>query len=473
MSQSILTNTAVATFGRIVNISLGIVATALITRFLGATSYGSYILLFSFGAIIQLLADFGLYLTLTKEIARNPSANKIISSAISLRLFLLILAFFLGAIATVFIPALSGLLYVFIFAGIGLVFQSLSQLLMGVFQYRGEIWRAVAGDLLGRTVQIAAIFWVGQAHASVTAMVVIFSAGAGAAFIGHQFLLPAGFSWRPRVDWPAWKQLLSASWPLGAMLLLNAVYFRVDTIILSFFRPAQEVGWYGLAYRIIESALFFPAMFGGLLLPRLSEALSKRNRPQAAGFITEGFRLLFVVAALAVTVLLAVSPGIINLISGRQYAAAAPLLAILSLALAFMFIGNLFGFSLVALNKQSVLLKLYLGLIFFNLVTNLMFIPRWGAAAAAWTTVGTEILSVVIAGAYVYRLLPFTLGVLFIIKTLFTALATFALLSFTTGSLPVIFQLIIAPPFFLAVASFLRLVSAEDLTLLRAARGNK
>ena len=57
--QSILANTAIATTGRAVNVVLGVVATAVISRLLGPANYGAYVLLFSFGVIIQLAADLG------------------------------------------------------------------------------------------------------------------------------------------------------------------------------------------------------------------------------------------------------------------------------------------------------------------------------------------------------------------------------------------------------------------------------
>ena len=114
-------------------------------------------------------------------------------------------------------------------------------------------------------------------------------------------------------------------------------------------------------------------------------------------------------AGLACSSLLALAARpLITFISGAQYAPAAPLLQILCLALAIMFVGNLFGFTLVALRQQRALLKLYSSLMIGNILLNLLFIPHFGAYAAAWTTVATEGAATLVAGLLVWRLIPFS-----------------------------------------------------------------
>lgn len=410
MPYSIASNAIVASLGRILTAVLGLLATALIARYLGPAQYGAYILLLSFGAIVQLAADAGLYLTLTREIAASPrEEGALVSHAVALRLVLLFFFFAAGAVVASFLPSLRPYVGIFFIIALGLSFQSISQLFMGVYQRHGEVWRATLGDLSGRVAQIALILAAGAAIASVRGMALAFTLSAAAAFFIHQRLLPAAARWRLRISFSAWKRLLSLSWPLGLMLLLNAVYFRLDAILLSLFRSSAEVGWYGVAYRLIESGLFFPAMFGGLLLPVLSAALASGRLDRVRQYVLEGFNVLLLGAALLVVMLGFYSPGLISLIAGARYAAAAPLLPVLGLALAIMFLGNLFGFVLVALRRQLFLVALYAGLIVFNVTLNLLFIPRFGALAAAWTTVATEALSTLIAGFVVYRAIRFRL----------------------------------------------------------------
>lgn len=470
MSHSILTNTAISAGGRTLNIVLGILVTAIVTRWLGPATFGYYVLLLALGSIVQLLADGGLYLTLTRTIAEQPSKkNEIISNIISLRAILLFCAFLLGGVAVAVMPGLAGMLPVYIILAIGLIAQSLSQLLMGIYQNEQNMWGATGGDLAGRLLQIFIIFILGSA-AGLSGVSLAFMLGAAATFLLHNLFLPRQIKWRVKFNYSNWRELVAVSWPIGFLLLVNAVYFRIDTLILSFFNSATEVGWYGLAYRIIESMLFFPAMLGGLLLPRISEFLLV-DKNKARQLIEEGLKLLALTGALAVILIIIAAPEIINLVAGPLYFAAAPWLKILSAALFIMFLGNLFGFALMALKKQLALLKLYLTLMIVNLLLNLIFIPFYGAAAAAWTTVATEAIATIGAFIMLNRALSLKFPVIYLLKVLCALAVTIIMVDRLFFTSHIIIQVVLAVAGYVGITSALGLMSAKSLYLLRLHHG--
>lgn len=473
MPQSIITNTTIASGGRAINIALGIITTALITRLLGPDQFGFYILLLSLGAIIQLSADFGLYLTLTRTIAEQPTEeNKIFSQIISLRLTLLLIVFLIGALITFLIPALKHLTVAFIVMSIGLSLQSLSQLFMGLYQYYQTVWRATIGDVVGRLIQIAGIIAVSFYAATINTMIAVFTISTLAAYLIHWQLAPSK-KWRLVVDWPAWKSLINISWPLGAMLFINAIYFRSDTLILSIFQPSREVGWYGAAYRIIESALFFPAMFGGLLLPRVSEALANNRIHKAGQYIKEGLLLLLVATTYCFIIIQLFNRDIILLIAGASFAPAAPLLKILGLALVVMFFGNLFGFTLVAMKRQMLLLKLYLGLAGFNVLANLILIPVYGTEAAAWTTVITELIAATYAAYQVNKVIKLAIPASLVFRIAGIGALSVFLLSLLPQDLNVIGKIFIATGIYSTLILITKTIHPTRFALLRSATFNK
>lgn len=408
MPQSIITNAVVATGGRVVNGLAGLVVTALLARLLGVVDFGSYILLLSYGALVQLAADGGLYLTLSRRIAERSRQPAEVANILVLRLALLATMFLLGLALAAAIPSLNSLISIFAVIALGLVAQSVSQLLLAIFQHQQEVWRATVGDLAGRAAQLAVIFFIW--HFSLGLLAVAFSFALGTivqVFINWR-LVPRNYRLsRPQLSWKVTLEIIKESWPVAALLMVNAVYFRVDTLILSIFRDPTEVGFYGLAYRVVEAALFFPAMLGGLLLPRLSESLSHNQEEKASSYVSEGFSLLGAAAIIVLVLLAGFSDVAVQVIGGSSFALAAPLLKILGLALAAMFLGNLFGFTLIALKQQKKLLGVYVFLMVLNLTLNLMLVPQYGAPAAAWTTVITESLAALIAGYLVWKKLPF------------------------------------------------------------------
>ena len=466
-AQSVLVNTAVATAGRVINTLLGVVVTAFITHSLGLAQFGSYTILLAYASILQIATDAGLYLTLSRVIAESPHREQeYISHTIWLRLLLGVIVFGLGAVVLFSIPAQRIFIGPFIVLAMGFLFQSLSQLLMSVYQKYGIVWRVSLGDILGRGAHIGALVGIaGFQHITIATAISAFTIGTAVAFLVHYVWVPLEKVLQKTIRWTTCKEILVASWPLGLMLFFNAIYFRIDTVILSFFRSAQEVGLYGLAYRIIESTLFFPAMFGGLILPRITAALAKHDIPQAQQWLEQAVRFVLITAVLG-AVLLVFLGRPLAVLFGHDFSSAGSLLSILSLAMIIMFVGNMFGFTLVALGQGRYLLRLYAGLVVLNMGLNIVFIPWYGAVAASWTTVITEITSLTVAAWLVYRSIPWRLATIPLFRLALNAVATIGILLLLPLEWDVVVRLAIASGFYFLLAWWLQLFNRSTLHLL-------
>jgi O-antigen/teichoic acid export membrane protein len=404
MGQSIFSNALIATFGRVLTLICGLVATALMARMLRVEEFGIYSLVLTVAILLQLASDFGLYLTASRELGvSGGESNHVIANIASLRLALLGAIFGLGAVVYMSAPFLRPQAALFIILSCGLILQSLSQLLMGIFQAYGSVWRATAGDVAGRVVQVLLLLFIAsQGNATLLAIAGAFTGGLLIAWCIHMLLIPNKSLLTISISLSIWKYIARRTWPIALLLVLNAIYFRIDTVILSFLTTSQEVGWYSLSYKVIENGLFFPAMLGGLLLPPLSAALNTKSMDRARQLLSESLALSFSGAVFVTIILSVFSSEIIEIIAGPSFRPSASLLAILGIALGIMCLGNIFGFCLIALGQQRRLLMLYTMLVVFNICANLLFIPSFGALAAAWSTVATEAIATLVAGTLVY-----------------------------------------------------------------------
>lgn len=421
MGQSIFSNVIIAAVSRVIVLLLGLLATALMVRIVSVESFGAYSLVLTIGTFLQLFADFGLYLTASREIgAEQGKAGTVMHHIVSLRMVLLVLMFSVGLCSFLFIPSLQGLSSVFFILALGLMAQSLSQLMMGVFQAYGSVWRATVGDIVGRVVQVAGLgyLFLHSGQDPLSGIATTFSLGLVGSFLAHILLVPRRNTLFPKISIPVWRYLLKNSWPIGLMLVLNVIYFRSDILILSFFRSAEEIGWYALAYKIIENGLFFPAMLGGLLLPHISAALASDSRARAEGLLSQGLVLSMCIAIIIVAVLFVFAAPLVEFIAGPGFTSSVILLRVLAFALAIMFVGNIFGFTLIALSQQRRLAILYGFLVVFNGGMNILLVPRYGALAAAWTTVVTEGIATAVASYWVYTRLSYRLPVVHIFSAM-------------------------------------------------------
>ncbi|MEO6077422.1 MAG: flippase [Candidatus Andersenbacteria bacterium] len=408
MSQSILLNTTVALVGRLVTLVLGLVATALMTRILGAQEFGQYAFVATIGIFLQLIADFGLYLTASRELGHSSGQGNIrFGHILSLRSIFLIAIYSVGGVIMFLMPSLRSYVPLFFVFAIGFAAQSVSQLLLSVFQAYGVVWRATISDIVGRIAQvgvlIALFYQIHTFSSHVIAAAAAFSVGLAITCCIHLLLSPNKKILTPAFSSDVWKTIIKISFPIGALLVLNAIYFRIDTVMLAWLRSPQEVGWYALAYRVIENTLFFPAMLGGLVLPHISASIKNGDTKRSRAFVEQSLFFSLSLALPIVAFLVMFSKQFVVFLSGQSFASSGPILSVLAWAAGIMFVGNILGFVLIALRRQRELLYLYIGLALGNIVANMFFIPTYGALGAAWITVITEGVATSVASYLVYE----------------------------------------------------------------------
>ncbi len=188
-------------------------------------------------------------------------------------------------------------------------------------------------------------------------------------------------------------KLLRLAWPIGVAGMFVTAYYRIDGVLLFHYRGATQSAYYSAAYRLLDVLQILPGTVSGVLLPLLASA-------ERGGAGAERVRQLFGLTAAMLLVVVVpvavcgsiVSPAIVRLLYGAHYDASAPLLRVLLPA----FIPIALGYLLTSQLILHDLLRPYVAITFMgaaaNVVANAVAIPRYGAAAAAWATLGTELI---------------------------------------------------------------------------------
>jgi O-antigen/teichoic acid export membrane protein len=195
-----------------------------------------------------------------------------------------------------------------------------------------------------------------------------------------------------------WRQLLAMALPLGLALAVNELYFRADTLIISLYEPYDEVGLYTLAYRMLELTLVFGTVFLTTTFPLLSQAVAD-DEPRARRTIQLSTELFVALGAPLVVGGLVLAPELVELAAGSEFEDASTPLRILLGAGALAWINGVFGYALIAKDRQLSALWLNVGALAFNVALNLALVPVYGIVVAAVVTVASEVL--ILAGSYV------------------------------------------------------------------------
>jgi O-antigen/teichoic acid export membrane protein len=389
MIKRIVYNTAAQLIARTAIIAISLVTTSLLTRRLGTEDWGSYVFLTSFVLLLASIADWGTGMIAIREASRarkKESVLAVLNNAFFLRLFLMLAALLLGFGLIFSLDWFASIRLASVLAILVIPLLYLLGNLKVVFHWQLKMDRQSLVEFFSSfsfLLLAAVLLWQGQG------LVGVIAAWLGAR-VASIILGKLMTSWailpKQKPKWKILQGIFKKALPLGAFLLLFTTYDRgIDVLFLRYFWNREQVGFYGLSYKIYGNLILPAYFFSNSIFPILSKITKETRRLlwfSAAVVVLAG------VAAAIVTVLLA--PFIISLLGGEQFTPSVKLLQILSLALPFAFFNHVGGFALIAGDRQGTILKIGLLAVGLNLLLNWIFIPRFAAVAASWVTLVTE-----------------------------------------------------------------------------------
>lgn len=392
LAKRIAYNIIISALARVLGTAMALVIIGLVTRYLGQNGFGNYSTILAFLYVFSILADLGLYSIALREISKEGAdESQIVSQAFSFRFWSGLLIFGIGAGIVWLFPYSPQVKIGVGIAALGFWLLSNIQILMTVFQKYLKMERAALAELVGRAVQLGLVAFFIWKKLSFLSIILTMSLGAVANFFFIYLFVQKYVSVKIKWNPPYWKKMLRESYPLAVSAVFVMIYFKLDTIMLSLMKPAGDVGIYGVAYKILESLIFFPALFVGLIMPLLSK-YAQLNQDKFKWVAQKGLEVLLIFAVPLAIGGLALSGPIIKLIAGQGFEPAVKVLDILIFATAIIFLGSLFSNMIIAAEKQRSLAKIYGAGAVFNFTVNLILIPKFSYLGAATSTLLTEVL---------------------------------------------------------------------------------
>lgn len=390
LGKKIASNTIISSAGRIVSSVLGFISIAFMSRYLGTGGFGDYNIVLVYLYIVVAVSDLGLYSILSREISK-PGSNEssLISNIFGLRIFS-ILAFFIVSFAVLWFLPYSWMVKTgILIASPGFLFLSTNQILMGVFQkHLKTIW-PVIGDFVTRAIQLTLIILFIDLKLDFLFFVLAMSASSLIGFFVNLYFAKRLVKFSLSFKWNFSKEILKKSWPLAVSSVLTLIYFKMDSFMLSLMKPSADVGIYSAAYKVFEGLLFFPAAFSGLMLPLMAN-VAEGQMDKFKMYYKKAMDFLVIITLPIVAGGIILSDKIALLIGGEEFLAASLPIKILMGALFFVFLGNLFGNVIIALDKQKKMVYVYGAGVIISTVFNLIFIPRFSYMATSMATLLTE-----------------------------------------------------------------------------------
>lgn len=392
LAAKVAYNTVVQILSKVITTILGLLAVAVMARYLGPVGFGEYTTAFTFLSFFGIMADLGLTLVTVQMISRpGADENKIIKNLFSLRFVTAAAFLVLAPISALFFPY-STLVRVAILAALpSFFFTALNQILVGVFQKYLHMEKVSIAETAGRVALFLGVIAAARFDWGLTGVMLAITSGGAINFLLHlifslKYVQP-GFEF----DFSLWREVLTKAWPLALTIFFNLLYLKTDTLVLSVMKSQYEVGIYGAAYKVIDILTTIPFMFAGVVMPILALAWAGNNQEYFKKIVQKSFDLMLILAIpLIVGTQFAAEP-VMDLVAGQDFSEAGPVLKILMVAAGLVFLSCLLSHVMVAAGRQKEIIGSYFFTALTSVVGYIVFIPKYSYFAAAWFTVYSEL----------------------------------------------------------------------------------
>ena len=400
------------------------------TRGLGPEAYGSYVAATSFLFIPIVLSDLGLATTVLRDISAKPEdTESVMRRSLPLRAALSTVAVLAMVLLGLVIPFDDQTKLAVLIWSVGAWATLMNVAVLPVLQAQLRMHWAVAANVIGRGAALALTLGALAADLGFAGVVWAQVIGVVVTFLVDLVVVGRLVTLRPVIDLPYWRALVRGSLVIGLAIGLGQVFFKVDGVILALVRPAEEVGFYGAAYKFLELSDLIVASIALSVFPSLTHYFATGN-PGFRPLVQRTFDVL-AAAAIPLTLVFLIFPKeLIVLTSGSEFEAGADALRVLALYPLLFFVNSLMWRVLIATGHDRVLLAIAASVLTLNIALNVALLPPYGFRAAAVTAVASEVVSITISCIVLQRLAGFLPHLRYgaVIATAGAAMAAVALL---------------------------------------------
>lgn len=369
----------------------------LLTSYLGPYRYGQFQFVLSYVTLFGVVIDFGIQQYIIKKISEDRTqAKKYFHNFLAVEIVLALLVY--GAMVGVafynnYEPVV---IKAIMLAGLGAAVHGLTYPFLAVITSFYDLKKAAFLNFLASLINVTMIFltiWLGGGIVMLTSQQVIY---ASLAIIFYYFFIQRHIG-KPEIirgilsaDRNLIKLILKAALPFALLVGFSTLYNRIDIVLITKILGYTQTGLYTAAYKFFDLLAFFPAVVSHALYPLFATLMVQNKMGEIRALLEKYLRFM---AALALPIGVGgsiLAEQIIGILS-PDYAAAAPVLAVLVWAPAILFMYIVVN-SLVISQLTKFAMVITGVNVLINLIGNIILLPRIGIIGAAIMTLFSEFL---------------------------------------------------------------------------------
>jgi O-antigen/teichoic acid export membrane protein len=392
----IVKNTGVLVVSQIGASLLALIYGIYTPRYLGPESFGVLSFAIAFTAIFSVFTELGFSSLIVREIAKDKSqTSKYLGNIALIKLFLTVITFGLIALTVNLLGYPEQTIKVVYLLGLSVVCKAFSGMFDSTSQAHERLEYNSIGLILNNSLMLGGILFAISQRFNVVgfAFVYFFSS---AVSLAYSFSICVWKFAKPKleIDWIFWKSIIKEALPFGLTTIFVTNFQWISSVMLSA-KGDAAVGWYSAAYRLAFIPLLIPATFMTAVYPVMSN-FSKNSLGNLKFSLEKSFKYLTTLGIPIGVGTTLLAQRFILTVFKAEYTNSIIILQILIWASVFIFMDNAFASMLNSTNKQAIITKTMGFCLVFNVVLNLILIPKYGIVGASITTVLTQFTALVL-----------------------------------------------------------------------------
>jgi len=394
--KRIFKNTMFLFFSNAINVGLSLILVVAIARYLGNEGFGKYSFAFAFAGLLSMFADLGLSGFVIREISKNKKmAESYINNLAGQKLVLGILSVIVPVIIIILTSKSPEVVLVVTLASIATFFIRYNSTYVVLFRSYEVMEFESISSVVERLVALVLGLIVLMKGYGVVALASVLVVSNFADFLfSHFSARKKVFHVKPRFEKDFWKFdfLMKNGLPFWFTGVFINIYFRIDTIMLGYMTSYAVVGWYNAAYQIIDMLGKIPFIVTSALFPVMSRFFVSSKDMLKKVFHKSIYYLFILAVPIGIGGAL-LADRLIIFVFKSQFRESVVALQILIWALVFMFVNYLIGYLLNSIEKQKIFTLTTGACALFNIILNIILIPKYSYKGSAFATVLTEALN--------------------------------------------------------------------------------
>lgn len=399
-----LRNASYLALGNLLSQVIGLVGFAYIARVLGPSDYGIYVTVGAFVGMFDVLLLVGLNKVIIREGSHDISSmHRCLEKTVGLRSLLSLLAVAACILGSLFAPyELQTKLYIMLFS-FQLAYTGMQGFLQTIYQATEKMRYIAIFSVASRMASVGlAVAFLHYGFGLLALFLVILGSDLVTVLVTYRYarsLVP--FRFFSKIQWDA--RLLKPAIVFSVLGVMAFFASRIDLIMISFLGRAEQVGVYGVAYKIAQQGEMLRNVCAVAFFPILVKRFQQRAVNNAR-LIRYSVCFFLAILALCVAGFFAV-PGVIYLLFGPEYAGSATILRVLLFYLAFTWATLPFTSTLQATHNERHLIVPTVTLAGLNIALNYVLFLRYGLIGIAYSTLVVESIGCALYCIIAHRIL--------------------------------------------------------------------